>query len=261
MVASATTENWIIRLRPAVKPSLRLFCFPYAGGGASTFNAWANQFQSDVDLCAVQAPGRESRYSEEPFLSLAPMIDCLVEAIEPFCDLPFAFFGHCLGALTAFELARGLSTTQKEGLVHLFVSGCRAPQLPMSMAPIHLLPEQEFTAQLKKGNQIPDVVLEDPELLSLFMPVLRADFSVWETYVYSNGEPLDCPISAFCGSQEINLTPETLQLWSVQTRDSCIVRMLPGNHFFIHSSRTLFLRFIAEDLRRALRRKQSNSAA
>src|SRR5438132_9625730 len=149
MVTSIRTDNWIVRFRPVAKPSIRLFCFSYAGGGASSFNGWANQLQPNVDLCAVQAPGRENRCAEDLIAELPPMIDRLSEAIRPYCDLPFAFFGHCFGALTAFELARRLNVTQNRGLVHLFVAGCRAPQLPNSEDPIRGLPEVEFVGRLR----------------------------------------------------------------------------------------------------------------
>jgi medium-chain acyl-[acyl-carrier-protein] hydrolase len=183
------------------------------------------------------------------------MLDSLVEALTPYWDLPFAFFGHCLGALTAFELARRLSRTQRQGLLHLFVASCRAPHLPNAEPPIHELSQPEFVARLRELNQTPESVLQDPELMNLFLPVLRADFSLWETYVYSDGEPLDCSISAFGGSDDSKLRLEALQQWGIQTRSPFTARMLPGDHFFLHSSRTLLLRFISEDLRRAMRRK------
>jgi medium-chain acyl-[acyl-carrier-protein] hydrolase len=258
MVTSTRTENWIVRSTPVLKPSLRLFCFPCAGAGASSFNAWPSQLQPDVDICAVQLPGRETRYTEDSFEELSPIIDGLIEAIKPWCDLPIAFFGHCLGALIAFELARQLSAPGRQGLLQLFVAGCRAPQCPPLEAPIHGLPDHHFLARLRELNQMPEAILQDPELLNLFMPVLRADFSVWESYVYAAAEPLDCSISAFGGADEKKLTQEALQQWSVQTRGPFVARRLPGDHFFIHSSRTLLLRFIGEDLRRALRRRSAS---
>jgi len=209
-----------------------------------------------VDLCAIQAPGRENRCAEDLIAELPLMIDRLSEAIRPYCDLPFAFFGHCLGALTAFELARRLNAAQNRGLVHLFVSGCRAPQLPDSEDPIRELPEVEFVERLRALNLTPEGVFRDPELLSLFLPVLRADFGIWETYEYSDGEPLNCSISAFGGVEDRKLKQEVLQQWQVHTRGQFTTRMLPCGHFFLHSSQRLLLRFIGYDLRRTLMRKQ-----
>ena len=198
----------------------------------------------------MQLPGRESRVTEEPFTQLAPMLEALSEAIKPYCEIPFAFFGHCMGALIAFELARRLNDRQQVLLQNLFVAGCRAPQLPRSEQAIHELPEPDFVAKLRELNQVPELVLQDEELLSLFMPVLRADFSVWDTYAYSDGKVLDCPISVFGGTQDRKLMLEALQPWRDQTRSAVTSRMLPGDHFFVHSSRSLLLRCITEDLRR-----------
>ena len=252
MVAAIQTDKWIVRFRPTAKPAVRLFCFSYAGGGASSFHGWAGQLQPDVDLCAMQAPGRENRCAEQLIAELPPMIDRLAEAIVPYCDLPLAFFGHCLGALTAFELARRLKATGKGELVHLFVAGCRAPQLPNFEDPIRGLSETEFVNRLKGLKLTPEGVFRDPELLSLFLPVLRADFSIWETYKYSDGEPLNCAISAFGGLEDHKLTRKVLQQWRVHTRLQFSTRMLPGGHFFLHSSQRLLLRLIGEDLRRTM---------
>src|SRR5712692_4406600 len=254
MVTSMIPGSWVVQARSTPRARIRLFCFPYAGAGASAFNAWSNQLPPDVDICAVQLPGRETRQREKPFTRLAPIIEVLAQAMVPFCDIPFAFFGHCMGALIAFELARRLSGSQEPGLHHLFVSGCRAPQLPGPEPFIHKLPEPDFMERLRELKQTPEVLLQDSELMSLFLPALRADFSVWETYDYSDGEPLNCPISAFGGSEDAKLEIEAVSLWRVQTRNSFTPRMLPGGHFFLHSSRTLLLRFITQDLRQTLRR-------
>ena len=232
---------------------MRLFCFPYAGGSASAFNGWADQLPGDIEVCPVQLPGRETRLREEPFARLAPMVEALARAVTPYCDLPFAFFGHCMGALIAFELARWLARSEQDGLCHLFVAGCRAPQLPGPERFVHTLPDADFIERLRELKQTPEILLQDSELMSLFLPALRADFSVWETYVYSKGEPLNCPISAFGGSDDTKLTLEAVRLWCAQTRSAFTSRMLPGNHFFLHGSRTLLLRFITEDLRQTLR--------
>lgn len=238
---------------------LRLFCFPYAGGGASAFNTWADQLPSDIEVCAVQLPGRETRLREESFTRLAPMVEALARTVTPYCDLPFAFFGHCMGALIAFELARWLGRSEQGGPCHLFVAGCRAPQLPGPELSLHTLPESDFVERLRELKQTPEILLQDNELMSLFLPALRADFSAWETYVYSEGQPLNCPISAFGGSEDTKLKLEAVRLWCVQTRSSFTPRMLPGNHFFLHGSRTLLLRFITEDLGQTLNRIHSGA--
>src|SRR5260370_31479123 len=141
MIAATNNKGWMLRQKPLRRAAIWLFCFAYAGGGASTFNAWQSQLPADVEVCAVQLPGRESRLTEEPFTQLAPMLEALSEAFEPYCEIPFAFFGHCMGALIAFELARRLNGRQEVLLQNLFVAACRAPQLARSEIAIHELPE------------------------------------------------------------------------------------------------------------------------
>src|SRR5207245_9018778 len=137
-------------------------------------------------------------------------------------------------------------------IVYRVVARCRVPQLSKSEDPIRGLPEVEFVGRLRALNLTPEAVFQDPELLSLFLPVLRADFSIWETYKYSDGEPLNCSISAFGGLEDRKLKLEVLQQWQVHTRGQFTTRMLPGGHFFLHGSQGLLLRFIGEDLKRTL---------
>jgi medium-chain acyl-[acyl-carrier-protein] hydrolase len=253
MGAPAISERWVVRPRNVPRARVRLFCFPYAGGGASAFNGWADQVPADVEICAIQLPGRETRINEEPFARLEPMIEAAAGAVVPYDDLPFAFFGHCLGALIAFELARRLGASVNSGLRHLFVAGCRAPQLPRVGRSIHTLPDSAFIERLRELKQTPEILLHNSELMSLYLPALRADFGVWETYVYADGEPLACPISAFGGMEDAKLTPDAVQPWRAQTRNAFVRRALPGNHFFLHSSRPLLLQLISDDLRHTLR--------
>jgi surfactin synthase thioesterase subunit len=233
--------------------ALRLFCFPYAGAGASAFNQWGEHLPAEVDVCALQLPGRENRLAEVPFTSLKPMVDELAQALLPYCDIPFAFYGHCMGGLIAFELARRWHAPGAGGPSHLFISGCRAAHLPDEEMNIHKLPEPQFVQRLREIEVVPDFVLADEEMRELFLPVLRADFAVYETYAYENGEPLRCPVSAFGGVDDPRVKREEVRQWSAHTESSFLYRMLPGSHLFIHSSRDLLLRFVSEDLRCVLR--------
>ena len=228
---------------------LRLFCLPYAGGGASIFRTWPDGLPADVEVCPIQLPGRGTRLMERPFTQLSPLVEALAQALVPLLDKPFAFFGHSLGALVSFELARHLRSLYGVCPVRLIVSAGRAPQFPHRDRPIHTCPETEFLAQLHRLNGTPRELLEHAELMEIVLPVLRADFALYETYVYSNGPPLSCPISAFGGLQDRRISHSDLDGWRDQTSDSFSLRMFPGDHFFLNTTQPLLVRVISQELR------------
>jgi medium-chain acyl-[acyl-carrier-protein] hydrolase len=246
-------NSWVTCSRPRTQARLRLFCFPYAGGGASIFRAWPDDLPG-MQVCPVQLPGRENRLREPCFIRLEPLVQALVQALPPYLDMPYAFFGHSLGALIGFELARALVRENRSGPVHLFVSGHSAPQVQSLEPPIHQLPEPDFIKELRCLNGTPGEVLQHAELMALLLPVLRADFAINETYVYTPGTLLDCPISAFGGLQDNLASRDDLAAWRDQTRSTFTLRMFPGDHFFLHSARPLLLRAIVHDLAQSLSR-------
>ena len=242
-------DSWIAFRKPNPQARLRLFCFPYAGAGASIFRTWSASLPADVEVCPVQFPGRGTRLTETPFTRLAPLVDALAQALGPHLDKPFAFFGHSLGALVEFELARHLRKQSGIQPVHLFVSADRAPQIRHRDRPIHALPEREFLAELRRLNGIPEKVWEDAELMQIMLPVLRADFSVYETYVYAIEPPLDCFISGFGGLQDQKVSRSDLEIWHEQTSASFSLRMFPGDHFFLNTALPLLLHVLSQRLR------------
>lgn len=188
---------------------------------------------------------------ETPFAQLAPLVRALAEAMAPLLDKPFAFFGHSLGALVAFELARWLRRQSGVQPIHLFVSADRAPQIRARSRPMHDLPEEEFLVELRRLNGIPEIVLEDANLMQIMLPVLRADFAVYETYVYSIEPPLDCPITSFGGLQDHRVNRGDLEPWRDQTNASFSLRMFPGDHFFLNATQHLLLPMLYQELRAA----------
>ena len=250
MTTVAAFDSWIAFRKPNPQARLRLFCFPYAGSGASIFRIWSDSLPADVELCPVEFPGRGTRLMETPFTQLAPLVEALAQALVPLMDKPFAFFGHSLGALVGFELARQLRRESGVQPVRLFVSADRAPQFPHRDRPIHALPEREFLTELRRLNGIPGKVLEEAELMRIMLPILRADFAVYETYAYSTELPLNCPISAFGGLQDDRVSRGDLEAWRDQTNASFSLRMFPGDHFFWHTTQLLFLQALSEELRR-----------
>jgi len=214
------------------------------------FNAWADHLPPEVELYAIQLPGREGRFTESPYSRLSDLVHDLAAAIAPQTDVPYAFFGHSMGALLAFTLARELRRRGLPGPELLMVSGRRAPQCPDPEPPIHTLPEDEFIQEIRALNGTPEDVLGNSELLELLLPVLRADFAVCETYEYVEEAPLDCPIVAFGGTEDAEAPHDEIAAWSHQTTSPCTVKMFPGDHFYLLGQRSLLLPEISRHLAR-----------
>ena len=232
---------------------MRLFCLPYAGGGSSLFRSWSKGLPQNLELCAVQLPGRENRIREQPFRHISGLIQILTEIIESYLNLPYAIFGHSVGAIVAFELARRIRKLYGLSPTHLFVSARSAPHIPPREAPIHRLPDAAFIEELRLYEGIPELLLREKELMQLLLPAIRADFAINETYVYSAEEPLECPISVFGGLQDLKVSSNYLTPWREHTRMAFSQHMFPGNHFFLQSSQELLLQAISDDLTPALR--------
>lgn len=242
---STVDPRWIVRAQPRPAARLRLLCLPHAGGGAAAYHDWSAALPGDVEVCAVRPPGRESRLGERPIAELAPLLDALAGAVRPLLDRPVALFGHSLGALVAFELARQL---QREGAPprHLFVSGRQPPNVRTASPPIHHLPDAAFLAELYRLNGVPAGV--SPELLEMMLPALRADFAVDEGYVYRDEAPLRCPLTAFGGTDDALVAEEQVAAWRPHTRGRFAARMFPGDHFFPRSARDALLAAVAAGL-------------
>ncbi|HYP25227.1 MAG TPA: thioesterase II family protein [Blastocatellia bacterium] len=239
---------WVVIPKPNPSASVRLFCFPYAGGTAAGFRKWPAGLPNSVEVWSVQYPGRGSRIRESPFTRIAPLVDAAAEALMPYMDSPFAFFGHSMGAVVAFELSRILRRELSRTPLHLFVSGRRAPQVVDDTDEIYKLPDDEFVEELRRLNGTPAEVLEHKELMQLMLPLLRADFEAIGTYEYREEPPLACPISAFGGLEDQDVSRDNLAAWRSQTTSSFSVRMMPGDHFFLHSGEPLLLGALAQEL-------------
>lgn len=227
---------------------MRLFCFPYAGGAAQIFHTWPEGLAPTVEICAVQLPGHGSRLHEAPFTQLPLLVQAVAEVILPQMDRPFAFFGHSMGAIIGFELARLLRAKDCPQPLHLFVSGRRAPQLPEIEPPSYMLSDADFLAQLSKLNGTPSQILKDPELMQLMLPTVRADFELVETYKYKP-EPAFCfPITAFGGLQDRYSSRADLEMWCEHTHSEFSLHMFPGDHFFIKSSQALLIQALSMKL-------------
>jgi medium-chain acyl-[acyl-carrier-protein] hydrolase len=189
---------------------------------------------------------------EPAFTELLPLIRTLAQVLDPILDIPFAIFGHSMGALISFELARQLRRQKSPQPVQLIVSGSQAPQLPRKGPNIHGLPEHQLIHNLKTLNGTPEIVLQNPELMELLLPVIRADFSICETYVYTIEDPLGCSISVFGGLQDSMTNYDDLIAWQSQTTGPFSLQLFPGGHFFLNTHQGPVLSAVTDILTRVL---------
>jgi medium-chain acyl-[acyl-carrier-protein] hydrolase len=249
-------DHWVTCPRPNPTAHLRLFFFPYAGAGSTSYYAWSHLFPLEIEPYLVHLPGRDKRIKEPPFMECVPLAESLALGLLPFLDKPFSFFGHSMGGLVCFEVARQLRRRYSLLPVHLFASGRLPPHLPDSRPKLHLLPEMEFLSAIQvRYGALPQVVLEDQELLKLFLSILRADLTLVENYQYIDEAALECSVTVFGGLQDDTVTHEELLAWREQTNAQFDVKMLPGDHFFVQGSRLKIAQAINEDLGRFIHHK------
>jgi surfactin synthase thioesterase subunit len=234
----------------AEQDRLRLFCFPYAGSGSAIYRGWAAAITQAIEVWPVALPGREHRLAESPIddirLLAAAVGDELSRVLEP----PFALFGHSMGALLAFELARHLRRQGRPGPRCLIVSAHRAPHLPDQQDRIHDKPTSEFLEELRQLNGTSAGVLGDRELVELLLPVLRADFKAAETYRYAEEPPLRCPIVAYGGTRDGMIPEAQIAAWRAHTDGGFAQRMFDGDHFYIQTRREELIAQLVLDLQR-----------
>ena len=212
------------------------------------YRNWPKVVPDLIDVCPVDLPGRGRRIHEEPFKCVENLVEAAGDALLPYIDRPYALFGHSMGALISFQVARRYRKQGRQMPAHLFVSGCRAPHIPDPDPPTYNLPDAEFIEELRRLNGTPPDVLEHAELIQLMMPLLRADFEVCQTYRYEEESPLECPITAFGGLQDEDITKPQVEAWGTQTTVPLIARMIPGDHFFLNAQEPIIINVVARDL-------------
>jgi medium-chain acyl-[acyl-carrier-protein] hydrolase len=256
-------SSWLVRPVHRPSPALRLFCVPFAGVGPSVFTGWSQNLPTAIETLYVHLPGRESRLREASVRDVFGLAQGITDAIAPFSDQPFAVFGHSLGALIAFEVARTLRQRALPAPVRLFASACRAPHLPYPFQPLHSLDEDDLLRHVNEryDGSVPAEVLESAELRNLLVPALRADFAALETYQHGAQRPLECPITVFGGRHDRTLAKAALEAWSVHTSREFRLRLVEGGHFYLQSARQQLIGDISEDVGAVLARQPAPGGA
>ncbi|GAB2331943.1 alpha/beta fold hydrolase [Streptomyces griseoincarnatus] len=228
---ASRSGSWFDNRFRRAAASATLYCFPFAGGTAAYYAPWAEEFTAGLEIVPVQPPGRGARMAEPGPTSIAEMADTLAPLIAAATTRPL-LFGHSMGAITAFEVARRLRELGRPADM-LFVSGRPAPPISRPLSPVSTLPRNAFVRMLREYGTAPEEVLAHEELLDVLLPMIRADFALIEQYSYVPGLQLDCPVRAWCGAGDPEVQPEDMARWAEQTTGPFELTVLPGGHFFL----------------------------
>jgi pyochelin biosynthesis protein PchC len=234
------TGPWFRRPRPVASPRARLVCFPHAGGTASFFRSWARLLPAGVELLAVQYPGREDRIAEPLIGELSPLAGQLAAALAPATAQPLVLLGHSLGAKVAYEVAVRLAAQAGPRLSGLVVSGHPGPGRERPGA-WHLASDDALCAELRRTGGTAEETLSHPELLGLVLPIVRNDYQIAETCRIVPGTALSCPVLAFLGDRDSDVTPEEADAWAAVTTGPFSRRVYPGGHFYLTGCRESLL--------------------
>lgn len=240
----------IVRLKPVASPRLRLVCFPFAGGSAAAFHRWGRDLPDDIELIALQYPGRGGRFREPRLTELSALIDDAQSAVLTLSDRPLVFFGHSMGASIAFELARRLERVDASTPRLLFLSGRASPDSRISLGQRHKLADAALLTHLRDLAGTPDEVLDNQDLLDLLLPVLRSDLQAIETWVTQDFSPVQVPLVVFGGLDDPIVPAHTLDGWRAFSA-AFQKRVFPGHHFFINEHQSLLLALMLSRLREA----------
>ncbi|NET02725.1 MAG: thioesterase [Sphaerospermopsis sp. SIO1G2] len=250
MTTKTTFNSWITCPKPNPQAKMRLFCLPYAGGSAYIFRTWAKNLPPTIEVCPIEIPGRGRQIVLPPHTEMQSLVAEITKNLLPFLDKPFALFGHSMGAEVSFELARLLRSDYNLQPLNLFISARKAPQIQPTKKSLHKLPDQEFWQEVNKLSGTPDQVIENDEMIELFLPILRADFTTLETHIYTNQPPFDFPIHVFGGLQDIEVPKYQLEAWQEHTTAEFSLQMLEGDHFFMRDNEINLLNAITQKLRK-----------
>jgi surfactin synthase thioesterase subunit len=238
-----------LRTTDASRAQARLFCFPFAGGSAAVFAGWGEKLNPGIEVWAAQPRGRGMRFYEPPLQSVAEMVQDYLQVLRAYLDLPFALYGHSLGGVLALELVQQLWTGGLRLPGHLFIGASAPPAAGLIHPPISHLSDEEFvTAVQERYCGIPESILKESELMEIFLPALKADFSAYETFDRNRVTQVRCPITAFAGSEDTVTAPDVMQQWRRHTEASFDLRIIPGDHFFLSTSGELVLSTIREKM-------------
>lgn len=253
MLNNLQENEWITPQRKSENIKLRLFCFPYAGGSSTIFHNWQKLFPFSIQVCPVNLPGRGNRFAEELRTDFFSLVKEIKDGIAPFFDYPFVFFGHSMGGILAFELARLLRRLGLPQPAKLFISGCGAAQISYDKPREYDLSENGIIKDLKNLKGTPAIIFENEELLQVMLPIIRADYKVCQAYIYYRESPLDIPLVAIGGREDDAVPKSQILSWREQTRLKFKSYFIDGDHFFCHTHEEELTQILIRELYQFIR--------
>ncbi|MGW0537767.1 thioesterase II family protein [Streptomyces sp. NPDC003032] len=253
-------DLWVRRCRPAATDAPRLVCFPHAGGSATYYYPLAAALAPEIDVLVIQYPGRQDRHREPCVDDLHRLTDHLHEVLAPCLDRPFVFYGHSMGAVLAFEVARRCEGGARLWPAHLVVSGRRAPSRHRHET-THLQDDAGLIKELVAAGGTDRRLTEDAEFLASVLPAVRSDYRAVETYTYRPGPPLTCPVTVLTGTADPKVTLDEARAWRGHGSGEFALRTFTGGHFFIEEHRDAVAGVLADTLRPHIRDRNSREGA
>jgi medium-chain acyl-[acyl-carrier-protein] hydrolase len=241
-------SRFVSRIPRSAVGIVRLFCIPYAGGSAAVFNNWDAKTPDWLQVCPIELPGRGALSLEALPTSVVALARAIALSIYPYTDIPYALFGHSMGALIAYEVACHVESKALKRLCKLLASGCQAPYLPRKKPPVSELPAPEFLERIREINGTPEEILMHDELMDIVLPILRADFALCEHYSLRNTHLLQAPITTLAGNQDEDISDLDMQGWGRLTTGNYSSLLFDGGHFFIKDKEDQVLKSICDEL-------------
>lgn len=237
-------QNWYLEYKKSPAARVRLFCFHHSGGGASGYYPWAAHLSPYIEMIAIQLPGRENRFTEPLNNNLKYIISELSKNFSIYKDKPFFVFGHSLGALMSFEFVKSIQQLYSVFPRHMIISGTKAPHLPFRMKHLSQLDDNILKEELKIYNGIDEHILNNNELMNLFLPIIKSDFSICENYNFSASKPFPYDILALSGTEDQTVSQKEILAWGKYTEGKFKHISFPGKHFFIKDHQKKILEII-----------------
>jgi medium-chain acyl-[acyl-carrier-protein] hydrolase len=230
-------SKWFLTQNPRPDAQFRLFCFPYAGGSAAAYAAWGKLIPPNVELVAIQPPGRANRMNEKLLTSVEQMADQISQVIAPLLDRPYVIYGHSLGAAVSFEFLHKLHERRLPPPIRYFCGARRAAHNAPRIPPIHDYPLEQFKSELRDSYGTSEMILNNPELMEIFAPILRTDFAAAYAYRRRPLVKLECEVSAFCGAADDKVLFEDMVGWQEHFTKAVDFKVFEGGHMFLDENR------------------------